>query len=145
MDESDLPDATERLRTGLLLHGSTAHESFESANRLTWGSSKEESGEVWRQGIALQKNNYFISDIFESMIEHPELKKMILAEYSNMDDEDYEASIWAMWLVISSVQMFEQLLSVEVADEQEINLDEWVASYSRHMKGYLEEKEKFGY
>ena len=141
-DDNDMGNATQRLRTGLLVHGSTAEESYEMASRLAWSSSKDKLGSVWRQGIALSHGNYFISDIFEKMTELPELKEWLLSAYPDLDSSDFEACTWAIWLVLSSVQMFEELLSVEVDDVHKIDLEHWVEVYTKHYMYYFAQKGK---
>ncbi len=56
-NDKDLSIATQRLRAGLLAHGSTADENYEMAGRLVWSNSKDDEGKVWRQGIALHNGN----------------------------------------------------------------------------------------
>lgn len=139
LNEDELSDATHKLQAGLLVHGSTAFESFEKVSRLIWGSSTDD-GEVWRQGIATRNGNYFISDIFESILATPDLKKAIMSEYPKLDASDYEAAMWGIYLVLTSVQMFNELLTVEVKNDNELDLDRWIQSCSKRMQDHLEEQ-----
>jgi hypothetical protein len=42
--EGDLPRATQRLRAGLLLHGSTADDSYERSSQIVWASRRGPEG-----------------------------------------------------------------------------------------------------
>jgi hypothetical protein len=145
--DEELSKATDYLRAGLLLHGSTAYETYEKVSKLTWSSSlyekyeteDEEEDKVARQGIALANGNIFLSDLFESMIETPMLKEELLKIYPNLEPDDYEAGVFAIWLVLSSVQMFTELLSVEI-DSSRIDVDAWVESMMRHYHHHLEHR-----
>ncbi|EDN71945.1 hypothetical protein BGS_1354 [Beggiatoa sp. SS] len=111
INNKELSLATQKLRAGLLLHGSTSEENFELVSKLVWSSSHhDDTGKVWRQGIALKNGNIFVSDIFETIIENETLKESVMKEYPELSSMDYDAAMFAIWLVISSVQMFTELL-----------------------------------
>jgi hypothetical protein len=127
INNKELSLATQKLRAGLLLHGSTSEENLELVSKLVWSSSHEDdTGEVWRQGIATKNGNIFVSDLFETIIENETLKESVMKEYPELSSMDYDAGMFAIWLLISSVQMFTELLPVEVDDD--IDLDEWVSA-----------------
>jgi hypothetical protein len=134
--ESKLSEATDRLRAGLLLHGSTSDETYESVGRLAWASSKDDDGDINRQGIVIANGNVFISDLFESIIEVPELKHEIMKQYPNLTPDDYEAGIFAIWLVLSSVQTFTNLLPIEI-DKSRIDANMWVESMMKHYRNHF--------
>ena len=121
-----MPEATRRLRAGLLVHGSTAEESVGHARQLVWGSD-ETDGEVVRQGIAT-KSGVFLSDILESILEMPGLHEHLQDRYPALGYEELEATDWALWLLVSSVQMFSQLVSIE--GKGDIDVDAWVDAYA---------------
>ena len=134
LPEPSLPDASGRLRAGLLLHGSTAEESFEHAARLKWCSESDEDG-VRRQGAGTS-GGVFVSDVYEDMIEMPGLSQHLVQRHPELTLEDVEACEWFMWLIISGVQMFSQLNVVE--ENGEIDVDTWVESvlkkYDNHFR-----------
>ncbi len=130
-----LPEATRRLRAGLLLHGSTASESFDHAGRLAWRSGIDGHSRVWRQGIATAETTCFLTDLFESMREMPGLQAFLRARHPGLTAAEYEASEWALWLIVSSVQMYTQLLEVE--RDATLDIDGRVEAYARHFRQHF--------
>ncbi len=133
LNDDGLKSATDRLRAGLLLHGSTADETFEDVSRLHWASDRAE-GEVWRQGIATT-GGVFVADVLETMFEMPQLDEHLMKHHPALSPADCDAARHALWLVVSAVQMFTQLNAVETAD---IDVDRWVAQmmskYDHHFR-----------
>ena len=138
--KNELNDATRRLKTGLLVRGSTSEENHELISKLAWGESVKD-GRLWRQGIVTEKGNIFILDLFESMVESKALETDMLKEFPQLTPESYEASIFAMWLILSSAQMYEQYLAVEVENETEIDIKHWVKTCMRHHENYIKDKD----
>ncbi|WP_041598735.1 hypothetical protein [Hahella chejuensis] len=133
IDKEELPAATDRIRAGLLLHGSTSETNFDLVSKLHWSSS-EKDGEVVRQGLAALNGNVFVSDILESIWCNDKVKSLILDEYPSLTEGDYEACLFSIWAMTSSSQMFSYLRSVETQDD--INIDDWVRvvinAYNKH-------------
>ncbi len=139
LKREELPDATSRLRAGLLLHGSTAEESFESASRVIWASEENNDG-VQRQGIALANGMTFITDLYDRVFTHPELKSWVLAGFPDIDEKDYDAFEWTLWLLVSMVQMFPRYIPIERSGA--IDIDEWVKMMSRKYKYHFQDRQK---
>ena len=137
-DDAQLPEATDKLRAGLLLHGSTSDDNYQAVTQLHWASSLDEAGEVWRQGIATKEGDVFLSDMVEHLMEMPGLDEYLRREFPQLTSQSIQASVHALWLVISSVQMFTQLLSVEGELD---DLDKKVLSMNRHLQYYLNKNE----
>lgn len=133
IESGELQSATKKLRAGLLLHGSTSDENFALVNHLVWASSSDEDG-VCRQGMAVDEGSVFVSDMFESIVDLPGLKNAMLEKHSNLTSEGYDAGVFSIWAVLSSVQMFSSLLEVEKGD---VDVDGRVKSMNRHMEDYL--------
>ena len=136
LSDDELPQATRKLMAGMLVHGSTSADSYDLVSKMGWSSSTRD-GEVWRQGVATKEGNVFISDLFESMIELPSVKEAMLREYPDLTPKNYEACINAIWLIISSVQMFSELLPVET--KEDLDIDGWVKLRMRHYDSFFEE------
>jgi hypothetical protein len=137
LSNEDLEGATRRVRTGLLLHGSTAEESFEHASRIAWTSDRDQAGHIDRQGMALENGEVFIADLYETAFSMPGLRDFVLQEHPKMTEQDYDAFEWILWLLVSGVQMFSQLNPAEASHD--IDIDRWVESmmkhYDHHFKG----------
>ncbi len=131
---ADLPDATRKLRAGLLLHGSTAEENYQAVKNVHWASSLDGENNVWRQGIATVEGDVFLADIVESLADAPGLKQYVLSEHPHLTETGLEAGLHTLWLIVSAAQMFSQLLELEAG---EIDLDKKIASMSRHFDQYI--------
>ena len=71
-------------------------------------------------------------------MEMPGLDEYLRREFPQLTSQSIQASVHALWLVISSVQMFTQLLSVEGELD---DLDKKVLSMNRHLQYYLNKNE----
>jgi len=134
VSEDDLGEATRRARAAVLVHGSTAEESFEHARRTTWATDHHSDGDVRRQGLAV--NEVFVSDLYETVFSMPGLEEFVVGQHRGLTKEDYAAFEWLLWLVVSSVQMFAELNSVETSGD--IDIDGWVESMTRHFELHFE-------
>ena len=118
LSENALQDATRYLRAGLLFHGSTSEESVRFVKQLHWHSLSS-GGELVRQCIVAGHGNFPIADIFETICEMPGLKVHLRTEYAGLKDREIDAALWAIWLIVSSVQMFAELREIEVSSNSE--------------------------
>lgn len=134
--ESELENATRKIRAGLLLHGSTSDENYQCVKNLQWSSSYDEDQVVWRQGIATSDGQIFIADIVESLMDVPNLRDSLLAEYPGLTAKGLDASLQAVWLIVSAVQMYSQLLDVEI-DESQIDIEKRVAVMMKHFNHHF--------
>jgi len=138
ISDAGLDEATCRVRAGLLLHGSTAEESYEKASRIVWATARDRLGELNRQGMALASGPVFISDLCETVFSMPGLKEHVLEEHPQLSEQDYEAFEWVLWLLVSSVQMFASLNAVEMTEEIDVN--RWVEDMMRHYRNHFEHR-----
>ncbi|RZA00493.1 MAG: hypothetical protein EOO68_11230 [Moraxellaceae bacterium] len=134
--ESELENATSKMRAGLLLHGSTSDENYRCVNNLQWSSSYDEDQAVWRQGIATVDGQIFIADLVESLMDLPNMHASLLAEYPGLTAKGLDASLQAIWLIISAVQMYSQLREVEV-DEAQVDVEKRVAAMTKHFNHHF--------
>lgn len=138
--EHDLAQATRRLRAGLLLHGSTADESFESASRVSWASKRDEDGVLGQQGIAIGEARVLLVDLFDTVFSMKGLEEHVTSVHPNLDSKDFEALQWMMWLLVSSVQMYSWLVGIEQVDE--LDVDAWVDQYSEKYAFHFRDRNK---
>ena len=117
--------ATRMLRAGLLLHGSTAEESYLNTSRISWASKGDPATGDARQGIAIGDDQVMLTDLYDTLFEMNGLKEHLKNAHPSLTDTDLEAYEWVMWLLVSMVQMFQQLLSVE--SDKDLGIQEWVA------------------
>ena len=140
--EHDLAKATRRLRAGLLLHGSTADESFESASRVCWASRYDEDGVLGQQGIAVGEARVPLVDLFDTVFSMKGREEHVTSVHPKLDSKDFEALQWTMWLLVSSVQMYSRLVGIEQGDE--LDVDAWVDQYSQKYDFHFKDKDDPG-
>jgi hypothetical protein len=137
ISDDDKSLANDQLKAGLLLRSGTSPSSHEAVELLQWGNSTDENGRIWRQGISTLQGNVFLSDILEDIVDNEDVKAFVLNKYKELDSETYEACTYAMWHILSSVQMFNETLSVET--KHEIDIDRWVNLLNKQRKHFREE------
>lgn len=125
-----LAEATRRLRAGLLLRGSTSDDSFEQVRRLAWISDHAADGHLIRSGTGTAASGVLISDVVETLREMPGMIEYVRAQHPGLSIEDVDACLWAIWMIVSSAQMFTELTSVETGEGGEIDLDRWIDNYT---------------
>jgi hypothetical protein len=135
VEGQDVEVVSEQLKAGLLLHGSTPDEMWFHVDRMAW-ISENEDGEIVRQGLGLREKNIFLSDLFECMVSN-EIPDKVIEEYPNLTKNEYNSATSIIWCLLSSLQFFSQLISVE----NDGNLDEDQAE--KLIDGYRKKLEKF--
>ncbi len=123
--DTELDKATSRIRAALLWHGSSSEDNFRRARVLRWANSPG-NGVVERQGLATQSGRLLLSDFLETMFEMPGMQRYMLESFEGLSEEDYEAAKWALWCLVSAPQMFSELLEVEAANDDELQVEKWI-------------------
>lgn len=136
--EHDLAQATRRLRAGLLIHGSTADESFDCASQVTWASDYDEDGALVQQGIAIGEARVLLVDLFDTVFSMEGLEDHVTRAHPGMGPKEVETLRWMMWLLVSSVQMYAGLVGIEDVDD--LDVDAWVENYSQKYDFHFKEK-----
>jgi len=107
-----LQHVSDVMRAGLLLHGSTAEETWFKVARAAWLSEEDKDGHV-RQGLGLEKQRIFLSDLFEEITASAKIPEPVRKAYPALTKSEYESATFLMWLILSSCQFFSGLASVE--------------------------------
>lgn len=111
-DES-LEEVSEIVQAALLIHGSTAAETWFHVTRSGWLSERDKKRGLVRQGLGLSDRGIFLSDLFEAMTKDASIPKSVADAYPDLTEEEYESATFLMWLVLSACQFFDQLSPVE--------------------------------
>jgi len=131
------------MRVGLLLHGSTAEGTWLKVIRAAWLSEKDQDGGV-RQGLGLEKQRIFLSDLFEEIIADGKIPQTVRTAYPALTRSEYESATFLMWLILSSCQYFSGLASVENGGKLDrAAMDELVDGYVSKLK--LFKDDPYGY
>jgi hypothetical protein len=108
----DLASVSDRVKSALALHCSTAGETMAKLEKLSWLSESSES-EVVKQGLGLSKGKVFLSDLFEELIQEDEIPARVKNRFPSLTQEDYSDSLDMIWSLLSSLQYWDELSSVE--------------------------------
>lgn len=141
--DSDIATATERIRAALLLHGSTGGDAWDDADNLTWASERNSDGEVLRQGLALKESDLFLSDLFETIIESDEVPEHVTMAHPDLTPKQYHRATRFIWLLLSSVQWFEELSSVEGEGLDKADAERLIQNYIEKLNHFRDHPEDF--
>jgi hypothetical protein len=72
-----------------------------------------EDGRIVKQGLGLVKPNVFLSDLFEKLIKYTKISERVSARFQNITQDQYTLGLDMIWWVLSSLQYWEELSSVE--------------------------------
>ena len=111
-------ELTDELRACLLLRGSTADDAWPMVEKICW-TSQQDDGKVVRQGVALENHSLFLADLLETITDPDEIPSHVAAAYPTLTLEEYSAATDCMWLMLSSLQWYKELSSVEKHDPAE--------------------------
>jgi hypothetical protein len=136
--DDQLADATQQVRAGLLLHGSTAEESFEHMSHLGWVSREDEWGRK-RQGIG-SGSGVLLTEFLGQLLGAPNLEAHVRGALPSLSSREYLALEHALWCVVSALQMYEELNSVEM-DVDDLDIEGWVANLTAKYEHHFGESE----
>ena len=112
LQPSDLQESSETLRSALCAHCSTSGETMEKIQQVGW-LTELEKGEIIKQGLGLVEPNIFLSDLFETLIEEDTIPERVKERFPNLTQQEYSTSLDMIWWLLSSLQYWQELSSVE--------------------------------
>lgn len=101
------PEVTDRLKAGLLLHASTAEETWAQVERIAWVRGEGV------QGLGVARTGTLALAIFEALIGDHLLPEHVAREFPGLSQADYEAAVLVLWAVVSQVCFYDGVNSVE--------------------------------
>jgi len=123
----------------LCAHCSTSGETMEKIQKVGW-LVKSEDDRLIKQGLGLKEPNIFLSDIFEELIEDDQLPTRLTERFPNLSQEQYSTALDMIWWLLSSLQYWEQLSSVENDGELDVKeKNKLLLGYSKWLKNYEED------
>ena len=142
---TDLHEATDRLNPAMLVHASTAYETWFTVEKHGWLSETDaDYDDSVRQGIGLRESNVFLSDLFECIVDSPEVASKVKEKYPQLSQEDYEDATSMIWQLLSALQYYSELDSVE--NDGKLDLEErdrFITCYLKKLKRHREDPDKF--
>lgn len=138
LGNDELLDATRQVRAGLLLHGSTTEEMLEQIAQIRWGSIDDDWGRK-QQGIA-SNSGVLLTQFVDALRETPGLEQHVRRALPDLSHEEYEALEHSLWVVVSAVQMYEELNSAEV--DGDLGVEGWVENLTAKYESYFRDQGK---
>ena len=110
--DSELDEVTDVIKSALCAHCSTSGETMEKIQRMRWLSESEDD-DVVKQGLGLEGANVFLSDLVEELIEDDTIPEKIKSRFPEITQVQYTTGLDMIWWLLSSLQYFDELKSVE--------------------------------
>lgn len=134
-------EISEKIRAALLLHGSTASDLWPAVEHIHWGTENDERAQPVRCGITY--DGIFLSDLFEELTRPDGIPPHVACKYPGLSPQRYREAVRFTWLILSSVQWFEELAPVE--DEADTNAtgDALLANYIQKLQHFRKHPEDF--
>ena len=135
------PEIADKLRAAFLLHGSTASESWPAVEHIQWSAEPDELGGQVRRGVTY--DGIFLSDLFEQLIHPDGIPSHVASKYPELSPERYQEAVRFIWLILSSVQWFECVASIEDESDEKARGDELLANYIQKLHRFRKYPEDF--
>ena len=134
----NLAEASDRLRAGLLLHGSTADSAWPTVERIAW------TGDEHLQGPALVSNQLFLADIVTALRAANEIPEEVSERYPDLTVRDYQAGLHVIWLLLSQHYYCSDFSQLENGGELDVEeADKLMKSYLAKLEIYRSNPEEF--
>lgn len=138
VDPKSQSEATERLKAGLLLHGSTADETWAKVERVAWLRTERV------QGLGLARTGTPVLAILEALVGEEVMPERVAQKFPEISQQDYEAAVFVLWALVSQVSFFEELKSVENGGDLDVAASErQIDSYRPKLAAYREDPDEF--
>ena len=146
--KNQLEKITERVKAGLLLHGSTAKLMWPTVEQLTWIEQtpdiEQGDDEVKKQGLGLKDADLLLSDFFSVITEGEEIPDHIKENYPEITKEAYTAGIHIIWSLLKALEWsktYEDAENLGKLDESE--KESMIAVYERKLIEYRNDPEDY--
>ncbi len=109
---------------------------MEKISKVSWLSKSDEGG-VIKQGLGLSKQGLFLSDLFEEITAKETIPDHVKKKFPSLSQEDYNSGVDMIWYLLSSIQYWGELSSVEnngILDPQESK--KMLDGYERWMRNF---------
>lgn len=138
--KGDLPEASDRFRAALLLHGSTAASAWPTVERVGWISPEDGI-----QGPGLVEGDVPLVDLIRALQDNEEIPQCVQDRLPDLSLRDYRAGLHVIWLLLAQLYYQEGLASVEdggildreAAEAMFASYIEKLQAYRRDPAGYL--------
>ena len=111
INRDEIGNISNRIKAGLLLHGSSSEEMFEMVEKTTWITKDlihieniENNLGHYRQGLGLKKYNLLLEELFELIIDENKIPKRLKKECPGITLDDYQAGIHLIKLLLLAIE-----------------------------------------
>lgn len=135
---SEPDDASERLRAGMLLHGSSSVDSMRLVDRVSWKDKTDADGDQSSQEISLgEGEGRFLTDLFNDVMWDHELEAFVRSRAPHLSSEQWNDFVTVLWMLVSAVTMQRRSLAVE--HRSPVDVDGWVESWRAKLDLFRED------
>ncbi len=142
-EEQNLSETSEDIRIALLLHGSTNEDMWFNAERVAWSSDPDKHDHS-RQGLSVRGKDYFISDIFESMINDAKIPESVKTDFPKLTQEEFHSVNHIIWLILTAFEW--NSYHDQIEDKGQINqeqVNKWLNVYRQKLQAFREDPGDF--
>lgn len=144
----EIETASERIRAGLLLHGSTSHQMWKTVSHLAWVQSHNHTEGrppyLERQGLGLGKSGLLLSDLFEALTDDPAIAEALVTDAPKLSKDSVQAGLHVIWLLLKALEWSKAHEAVEIDGSfSEDRKTELIESYVEKLKAFEENPDDF--
>ena len=103
----EMEQVTQRVKAGLLLHGSTSNYMWRATDKLAWVQETDEIEEIDAdfntQGLGLAESRLLLSNLFELMTQTQDIPEDVKEVYPDLTQDAYLAGVHSIWLLLRSL------------------------------------------
>ncbi|MEP3890413.1 MAG: hypothetical protein ABJN69_08085 [Hellea sp.] len=145
-ETSDLDEISDRVKAGLLLHGSSSNSMWKAVEDITWKShcAREDGLTVTEQGLTLEPSGILLTDLFSVISEDETLINHVRKTYPEISPDAFQSALHIIWLLLGSVEWskaheeIESKIDVDGAQQKKS-----LKAYQRKLKEYREDPEDY--
>ncbi|MEW7280399.1 hypothetical protein ABW636_17545 [Aquimarina sp. 2201CG1-2-11] len=146
--KQQLEKITERVKAGLLLHGSTAKFMWPTVEQLTWVEQtpdiEQGDNEVKKQGLGLKDADLLLSDLFDLITESEEIPENIKEIYPELTKEAYQAGTHIIWSLLKALEWSKTYEDVENLGTLDTNeKEDFLTSYQKKLEEYRKDPDDY--
>lgn len=145
---ADLETATQRIKAGLLLHGSSSNAMWKMVDQMAWLDRLNETegrpSYLSGQGLGLKKSGHLLSELFALMTESSDIPEHIKADCPELTPDAYKAGLHMIWLLLHALEWSSEM--VEVEDNGALDAEEkerLIEAYERKLTDFQNDPEDF--
>lgn len=144
----ELEEVTQRVKAGLLLHGSTSNYMWKATDKVAWVQETVEveqtDAEFNTQGLGLADSGLLLSTLFNLMTQAEDIPEDVKEAYPELTQEAYLAGVHSIWLLLKSLEWSKTYKDVEAGGQLDLSEKErLLTSYQRKLIEFKNDPEDY--